>query len=237
MTRRGGAFLASMRALALLLLLPAAALAQPRAQAVVDAWRAGWDQAEPSAGGVEMTERSTHTFEGPRGGRQVEIEAALRYRAGQRPERHVRRVRVEGQDVRPERGHHSHRRLERAFGRSGRMATRPPPLPHRMMGQAQARDLQEAQYQGRSAWRVTLETERGESLAWFTRSARSPQLLAIRTERDGRRVVREIRYTRVRGLDLPASVDASVTARQRRRLRDYTVSLRVASAFSDHALF
>lgn len=223
-----------MRVVPLLLLLSVSAQAQPRAEAVVDAWRANWERAERSMSGFTMSERSTHTFEGPRGGRDVEMEAALTYRSGERPQRRVHRVEVGGQEVDPQRDPDSRRRLHRTFGRSGRAVTQPPPLPDRLMAQADARDLIPVRYQGSNAWQITLETERGESTAWFTRSARSPRLLAVRTERDEGRVEREIRYTRVQGLDLPASVTASVTAQQRRRLREYVVTLRVSSAFTSH---
>lgn len=225
-----------MRLVTLLLLLSASAQAQPRAQAVVDAWRTEWERAERSVTGFEMAERSTHTFEGPRGGRQVEIDADLVYRVGERPERRIRRVEVEGEQVDRQRGPDSRRRLHRTFGRDGRLVTQPPPPPHRLMARADARALLAVRFEGADAWQITLETERGESTAWFTRSARSPRLLALRTERDGGRVAREIRYTRVQGLDLPASVEASVTARQRRRLRDYVVTLRVRSRFSSHTV-
>ena len=225
-----------MRTALLLLTLAASAQAQPTAPSVVDAWRAGWARAERDVEGVEIRERSAHDFRGPRGGREVEIEATVRYVPGERPQRLVRRVEVGGREVDRRRGPDSGRRFRRAFGRAGRFVTQPPPLPHRLLGAAVASDLEEARFDDADAWRVTLDTERGVSTAWFTRSARDPRLLAVRTERDGGRVTREVRYVRVEGLDLPASVRASATVRQRRRLRDYVVTLDVASDYSDHAV-
>ena len=222
-----------MRAALLLLSLAASAQAQPTAGAVVDAWRAGWARAE--RGAVEVAERSAHDFKGPRGGREVAIEATVRYAPGAPPRRTVRRVEVGGREVDVRRGPDSGRRFRRAFGPAGRFVTQPPPLPDRLLA-APARDLSETRFEGAEAWRVTLGTEPGASTAWFTRSARVPRLLAIRTEHDGGAVTREIRFVRVDGLDLPASVRASATVRQRRRLRDYVVTLDVASAYSAHAV-
>ena len=225
-----------MRTALLLLTLAASAQAQPTAQSVVDAWRAGWASAEGGVEDVEMAERASHEFQGPRGGRQVEIRATLRYVPGERPRRVVRRVEIEGREVDRQRGSDSGRRFRRAFGPAGRFVTQPPPLPDRLLGAADARDLSETRFEGADAWRVTLDAGRGGSTAWFTRSTSAPRLLALRTEHDGGRVAREIRYTRVRGLDLPASVRASATVRQRRRLRDYVVTLDVVAEYRDHTI-
>lgn len=225
-----------MRLAFLLLAVAVSAEAQPRAEAVVEAWRAGWARDAAGVEGVALVERARHRVEGPRGGREVEIDAVVDYPTGQRPERRVQRVRVGGQDVDRQRAHDDGHRLRRTFGRAGRYASWPPPLPDRLLARARASDLRPVQYGPTDAWQVTLETERGPSTAWFTRSADRPRLLAVRTERDEGRVTREIRYARIQGLDLPAESRASVTIRQRRRLREYVVTLDVWATYADPVL-
>ena len=224
-----------MRLPLVLALLAAAPLAaQPQGQAVVDAWRAGWDRAAQGVAAVRADEQSTRTVEGPRGPVTVEVVAAVRYPRGGGPERSAERVRVDGREVDPGQARRQGRRLGRAFGPDGRAATAPPPLPDRVVVQAAPGGAAETTWDGAPAWRVSLAG--GRAQAWFTRSPAAPRLLAVRAEgrRRGLRAAREVRYARVDGLDLPASAAAEVTARQRRRLRDYVVTLTATAAYSDH---
>ena len=224
--------------LAVLLLLALgwrSASAQPRADAVVAAWQDGWEQAY-SGGEVQADEQSLWTLDGPRGPVRVQVDGQVTYQVGQMPTRTVTRLRIGDRDLEPEAGRRYERRVGRAFGRGGRTATAPPPLPDRLLTRTQASRLVLAVLDETLAWRVTLASRRGQALAWFTRSERAPRLLATRTEqsRDGRRLVQTVRYVRVEGLDLPSAVEAELTVRQRRRLRDYVVTLSAAGTYSGH---
>ena len=222
--------------LALLVLLAVPAAAQPSGRALLDAWLDGWDRASRDVEAVELDERSVRTVDGPRGEVVVEIDAGLRYTPGDRPRRDVRRVRVDGREVEPERGPRQGRRLGRAFGRAGREVSAPPPPPHVVLAGAEPVGVEPDRYDGRPAWRVAFQTRGGDDgAAWFTRSETAPRLLGVRVEgrrpRDGR-IAREVRYTRVGGLDVPASSEAALTVRQRRRLRDYGVRVTASATYS-----
>ncbi|MGB3543400.1 MAG: hypothetical protein WBA11_10800, partial [Rubrivirga sp.] len=91
------------------------------------------------------------------------------------------------------------------------------------------------------AWRVDLEVEtrRGtdRAQAWFAQS--DGRLLRLQTDGDrprGGRIERDARYTRVAGIDLPSSYTAEFTVRQRRRLRQYVVTLTSATTFRGHSV-
>ena len=208
--------------------------AQVSAGELVDAWRSGWQQADTGAP-IEADERSVRTVEGPRGTVQVEVDGRVLYPAAGPPVRTTERLRADGRDLGRADARHR-RRIGRAFGPAGRGAAAPALRPDQLLAGARASDLAPAWVDETPAWRVTLTGERGESQAWFTRSARAPRLLAVRTERGrGRsRLVREVRYVRVDGLDLPSEVRARATVRQRRRLRDYVVTLTAVTTYAGH---
>ena len=222
--------------LAVALGLTASASAQPSAEAVVEAWADGWDRAWGRADRVVLTERAEQSVEGPRRDLRIETEGTLTLAPGRRPERRVDETRVNGRRAERERGPRGHDRLRRAFGPAGREVLAPARLPIDWLPRAEPVRLAEDQVDGRAAWRVDLRSSAFEVLSvWFSRSERAPQLLRARGEGrrpgDGR-VVRDLRFARVDGLDLPQRSETAFTGRQRRRLRDYVVTLRAESTYA-----
>ncbi|WP_412063638.1 hypothetical protein [Rubrivirga sp. IMCC45206] len=229
----------------LLLLLAAPLAAQPSADAIVEAWLADWRLVARGVDRIEADESAVWTVDGPRGVLEVEADGVLIWGQG-RPERAVDRLVVDGERVDARRAGAAGDRWQRAFGPASREVLRPPGLPGRLISRGEPVEAANDTYAGQPAWRVTFG--RGGQ-AWFTRSAASPRLLAIRIEgeREGRggrrgrggesgRLVREVRYVRVRGLDLPASADTQFTIRQRRRLREYFVTLTASAGYSRHVV-
>lgn len=230
-----------MRLASLLLALAALpAAAQPSAEAVVDAWAAGWRSAAEGVGGVEMAEAMERRLDGPRRDVDVVTEGRLIYRAGERPRRERLRARVDGEPVAVERAGGHDRRLGRAFGRGGRDLAAPPPLPSALFRRADVLDLTPDVLDGRAVWRVGFVLPRGgRGAAWFTRSADAPRLLRTRTEggrREGHRITRDVAYAPVAGLDLPVASRSDLVVRQRRRLREYRVTMRAEARYADHRL-
>ena len=227
-----------LRLLPLLLavLVAAPAAAQPDARALLDGWLRDWRRAAADVDAVVMRERTDWTVDGPRGRTVVEGEATVRYTRGGPPERDVERVRVDGREVAPDRGRRSGRRWQRAFGPAGREVHAPPPLPGPLLAQARPLRVEADRFGGVAAWRVTLDVPTDRTDAWFTRGAQ-PRLLAMRFEGPrprGGRIAREVRYTRVGGLDVPAASETTFTARQRRRLREYYVTLSAEARYDRH---
>jgi hypothetical protein len=225
------------RSLLLFLLIAAPVAAQPSAGAVLDAWRAGWDRASARVSSVTARERSEWTVDGPRGRTVVEGEGLVRFDS-EPPERSIDRVRVDGQMVDPERGPGQGRRWQRAFGPAGREVHTPPGLPDRVLARVRPTSIAPDRVDGVAAWRVAFDSPADRAEAWFTRSA-SPRLIAMRVEGSrprGGRIVREIRYVRVGGLDVPAQSRTTFSSRQRRRLREYLVTLTAVGTYSDHTI-
>ena len=212
-----------------LCLLASVAAAQPAPEALLAAWADG--QAAADVGTVVLAERVDRVIEGPRGGVEVALSGTVRYPRDGRPERDVETVTVDGREATGERGGAVRRRLGRAFGPAGRDVAAPPPLPLGALARLAPDGPARADRVGDvEAWRVALRPARGRGRrveAWFSRTA-DPRLLRTRTEarRRGARLVRETDYARGGGLDLPAEVRATATVRQRRRLRDYVVTVR-----------
>ena len=224
--------------LALLLLLASTARAQPTPDAVLDAWRADWRRAAASVDAVTAREASEWTVDGPRGRTRVEAEGTLRYDGDGPPVRQLRSVRVDGRDVDSDRGRFQGRRWERAFGPAGREVHAPPGLPGPVLAYAEGRAIAADRVGGEPAWRVEITTPLDRAEAWFTRADR-PRLLALRVEGQrprGGQIVREVRYTRVGGLDVPAEARTTFTARQRRRLREYFVTLTAVGTYTGHTV-
>ncbi|WP_420454186.1 hypothetical protein [Rubrivirga sp.] len=224
-------------AVVLLVLAVAPAVAQPAPGAVLDAWRDGWRRASAGVDAVEMREETEWTVDGPRGRSLVEAWGRVRLGSGP-PEREVDRVRVDGQDADPERGRGQGRRWQRAFGPAGREVHAPPRLPGDVLRNARGLGIAADRLGGEPAWRVDLDTRADRAEAWFTRSE-TPRLLAMRLvgrRPRGGRIEREVRYVRVAGLDLPARAQTTFTARQRRRLREYFVTLTAVGTYSGHTL-
>ena len=122
--------------------------------------------------------------------------------------------------------------------RAGRApGPRSPPLPNRLLRDARPLGIEADRLDGVAAWRIRLDTRAERADAWFTRSE-SPRLLMTRVEGDGHRggMMREVQYTRVGGLDLPVASRSTLNVRQRRRLREYFVTLTAVGAYSRHTL-
>ena len=221
--------------LVLALALPAAA--QPAAGAVLDAWRDGWERAAVGVRAVDARERTEWTVDGPRGRTVVESEGRVRFDDGP-TEREVERTQVNGRTVDPSRGRGQGGRWQRAFGPAGREVHAAPGLPDRFLSDARPLGIAADRAEGVPAWRVALDTRTDRAEAWFTRSD-SPRLLAVRVEGRrprGGRFVRDVRYVRVGGLDVPFESRTTFTVRQRRRLREYFVTLTAVGAYSGHTL-
>ena len=224
-------------ALALLVLVAAPAVAQPSASSVVEAWRADWRRAAQGVAGIDAHEEAEWTVDGPRGRTVVEADGRVRYTRG-RPERDLDRVRVNGREVPADRGRGQGQRWQRAFGPAGREVHAPPLLPVVLLGAAEPDRIEADREAGVAAWRVGFDTQAGRAEAWFTRTG-APRLLRFRVEGQrprGGRLVRDVRYARVRGLDLPAEAETTFTVRQRRRLREYLVTLRADATYTGHTL-
>ena len=229
-----------MRAL-LFLSLAHVAAAQPSGEALLDGWVRSWEAAAAGASSVSMDEAVARTFVGPRQETVLEVDARLTYDLGGPPARTVRRVRVDGRDVPAERESRHRGRLGRAFGPAGREVAAPPLLPAAVLGRSRARSVAPDRVGGVPAWRVALEVgprpEADRADAWFARD--DGRLLRLRLggrRPRGGRIERDVRFTRVAGLDLPASATAEFTVRQRRRLRDYVVTLASRATYSGHAV-
>lgn len=225
-----------MRLALALLLVAAPALAQPPPASVVDAWRADWRRAARGVAGVDAREAAEWTIDGPRGRTLVEADGRIRYARG-RPERDLDRVRVNGLEVPADRGRGQGQRWQRAFGPAGREVHAPPLLPIVLLGSAEPDRIEADREGGVAAWRVRFDAPMGRAEAWFARSG--DRLLRSRVEGErprGGRFVRDVRYARVDGLDLPVRAETTFTVRQRRRLRDYLVTLRADATYTGHTL-
>ena len=222
-----------------LCLLASGAVAQPAPEALVAAWVAGQERAARDVDAVVLAERVEREVEGPRGAMTVAFAGTVRYARGARPERAVEDVTVDGREASPERGGAVRERLGRAFGPAGRDLAAPPPLPLVVLARAEPDGPAVADRVGaEAAWRVALRpapdgrAARRRVEAWFSQSP-APRLLRTRTEtrHRGARLVRETAYGRDGGLDLPREVRTTATVRQRRRLRDYVVTVRSVGGY------
>lgn len=217
--------------LGFLCLLGSSAASQPAPQALLSAWAEDQQDAFRGVESVTLAEQVAHAVEGPRGATEVVFRGTIRYARGAQPERDVESVAVDGRTEDRERGGRARRRLGRAFGPAGRELAAPPPLPLPALASAEAAGTATAdRVDGEDAWRLALGGRRGRRAeVWFSRSRTAPpRLLRTRTEtrHRGARVVRETDYARSGSLDLPREVRTEATVRQRRRLRDYVVTVR-----------
>ena len=226
-----------LRPALVLCLLGSGAVAQPAPGALVAAWAEGQGGAARDVEAVVLTERVEREVEGPRRAMGVTFAGTVRYARGGRPERTVDAVTVDGRDASAEWGGAVRERLGQAFGPAGRDLAAPPPLPLAVLARAEPDGPAVAdRVDGEAAWRVRLRPARrergGRVEAWFSR-ADAPRLLRTRAERRhrGARLVREVDYARTAGLDLPRDVRTTATVRQRRRLRDYVVTVRSAGRY------
>jgi len=218
--------------------LASAQPATPSGREVVEAWADGWRRAMAGVDRIEAEERAEHTFDGPRRRTTIQIEGRATLGPG-RPGRRPRHTRIDGRALDPEDAPRAVGRWVQAFGPAGREVGAPPPLPAALLMNARVGDLRAETYDGQAAWRVDLSAREDRIRAWFTRSASDPRLLAVRVEGErprGGRIVREVRYARVRGLDLPTESRTTFTVRQRRRLRAYVVTLSASGSYSDFSL-
>lgn len=205
--------------------MPASAQ-RPDAQALLDGWAADWRRAARDVAAVEAEESLVRSFDGPRGRLIIETEGAVRYDRVGDWSRDVARLWVNGRERDPDR-----RALGRfrRFGPPGREVAAPPPLPGLAFADAEAVGIEADRLGGRAAWRLSLRfgDRPDRAAAWFTRAA-EPELIRVRFEGPrprGGRYERTVEYARVGGLDLAVASETRVTLRQRRRLRDYVVTL------------
>ncbi|MEL6615631.1 MAG: hypothetical protein AAFQ43_07830 [Bacteroidota bacterium] len=217
--------------------LAAPAEAQNRSGASVLAdWLADWRRAASGVTAVRVEETLDRTVDGPRGDIEMRTQGRVTYSPGGRADREVRRAELDGRLAGPPARRRFESRTDRAFGAAADLLRRPPPLAGPFVASATAQGRARAvRLDGRPAWRVTARTPRLDSPVslWFSRDG-SPRLLRVRVEqsltRRGRAVF-EADYRRVNGLDLAESLRTTVTLRQRRRLREYEVSLRARGTY------
>lgn len=217
--------------------LAAPAEAQQRSGAsVLTDWQSDWRRAASGVLAVQVEETLDRTVDGPRGDIDMRTQGRLRYGASGGVDRDVARAELDGRRAGPVAQRRFENRTDRAFGAASDLLRRPPPLAGPFLASATATGrARPVRLDGRDAWRVSVRTPRldGPVSLWFTRGD-SPRLLRIRAEqslaRRGRAVF-EADYRRVRGLDLAESLRTTVTIRQRRRLRDYEVSLRARGTY------
>lgn len=213
---------------ATLLAVPVAA--QPSAPALLDAWLADWRRASAGVDAVVLGEQSTWTIDGPRGRMTITSEGTVRFGRGGPPQREIERVTVDGQEAEHDWWRRSGRRWGRAFGPAGREVHAPPGLPGPLLARARPLGIAADRVDGEPAWRLALDLADDRADAWFSRDA-APRLLVLRVEGRrprGGRFRREVRFARADGLDLPVTAETSFTARQRRRLREYYITLTAA---------
>lgn len=226
-----------MRRLAFFLLILAAAVdAQPTGPELLASWREDWNRAAEGVEAVRVRETLDRTVDGPRGEIEVRTEGTLRYPISGPPSRDVDRAELDGRRVGPAARRRFEDRTERAFGPAGGLLLRPAPLPGPLLAQALADErVRRDDIDGRPAWRTSLDLREGgaTALAWFSRED-APRLLRLRIQQDlprRGRVVFEADYQRERGLDVPDALRTTVTVQQRRRLREYQVSLRARGTY------
>lgn len=231
---------ALLRLAVLLAALPLAAgpswAQAPSGASVLAAWQAEWDRAASGVSAVEVRETLDRTVDGPRGDIEMRTMGRLRYDARGDVDREVAAARLDGRPAGPVARRRFESRTDRAFGPAADLLRRPPPLAGPFVATLDAQGPARAvRLSGRSAWRVTARTPRfdGPVTLWLTRDD-APRLIRIRAEQSlpGRgRAVFLADYHRVGGLDLAESLRTTVTVRQRRRLRDYEVSLHARGTY------
>lgn len=228
--------LALPRLALLFALVATAASAQPSGADLLADWRTGWDRASAEVDAVEMRETLDRTVDGPRGDIEARTEGRLEYPLDGPPRRDIRRAELDGRRLGAVARQRFENRTRRAFGPAGGLLLRPAPLPGRFLSGARAEGrVTRSTVDGRPAWRVRI---RGAGVdadvtAWFTRED-TPHLLRLRVEQslpERARAVFEADYREVDGLDVPTTLRTTVTLRQRRRLRDYVVSLRARGTY------
>lgn len=217
------------------------AVAQPTADALLDAWLSEWDAAAERLASVELGETQTRTVEGPRGTLEIETMGTLVLYPEGRPRRSVASATVNGEPLELEKRSHMERRLSRALGPASMDLRRPAPLPIRILATSEPLGAVERTRLGTTlAWQMSLArpSRRGppERLtAWFTTSSTEPRLLQLQRDRRLRHqdtLTRVTTYTRVDGLDLPVRHTVDAQIEQRRRLRTYTLTLRSDARYS-----
>ena len=234
-------FVSLLRLLVLLLALGAApVVAQPSADALLNAWLDNWDAASERLDSVGMTETHVRTVEGPRGTLEIETVGTIRLFPGQRPQRSVVRVSINGEPFELAKRDDMEERLRHALGQTSMDLRRPAPLPIRVLASAEPEgSVQSTRLGSTSAWQISLlrPSRRGppEHLtAWFTRSRTAPRLLRLQRDRRLRHqdtLTRVTTYTRVDGLDLPVSHTVDAEIEQRRRLRTYTLVIHSTATY------
>lgn len=235
-----------------LLLAPPHAQAQrpPSPEALLRGWLSAQAEAAGGLAGIEMMEQTTHVLDGPFGAREVQLEAFIQGTPGTRDwDRDVRSLRIDGQEVGPER----RRRLERqrGYGIDRRHARDliiamllPPELLIRM--QPTGRVL-EAEEDGALYWRLDLLMPEAERLPlervtlWFTpryrRLHHSRAILRSPAGPPGERgasLLVTTYYDHLEGLDLPRRRHVEGTLQTKRRMRTFTLLMTVDTTYHDY---
>ncbi|MEM6326660.1 MAG: hypothetical protein AAF791_06025 [Bacteroidota bacterium] len=226
-----------LRRLAFLsLLFASVAHAQPTGAELLSDWREGWREASQGVASVTVRETLDRTVDGPRGDIEMRTEGRLRFPLDRPPQREIDRQELDGRRVTPLARRRFEARTNRAFGPAARTLLRPAPLAGRALASATAEGPAiRTQMSATPAWRIALRLPGvdGDATAWLSREP-TPRLLRLRIEESvdrQARVVYEADYRRVSGLDVPTDLRTTVTLRQRRRLREYVVSLHARGTY------
>lgn len=218
----------------LLLCLSHVAAAQTSGDDLLSRWWEAWADAARDVEAVVVRETLDRTVDGPRGEIEMRTESTLTYSRDGATDRDVDRALLDGRPVGPLARRRFETRTDRAFGSGADALLRPALLPGILLADASATGAASpARLDGRPALRVPIRLPAGRGLAWFSRDE-SPRLLRLRlmAALPGRaRVVTEADYRTAGGLDVPTDLRTTVTLRQRRRLRDYVVTLHARGTY------
>jgi hypothetical protein len=211
---------------------------------------------------MTFTERAERRIDGLRGERVIETEAFVTW-DGDGLYHDVLRARVDGQELSPEDVDRLEDRLDEAHGPELRLLRRAPILSSRLFGGfAPTGPAKRVERDGQTLWRVPVEPdeprpERPRARLFFASDgAGAPRLLAAELSlapppspprrRPGRRrappppdirVDIEAQFQRSPGgLDLAARQRVEAVVQQRRRLRQFSVSVVADLRFSDYQL-
>lgn len=218
----------------LLLFLGPLAAAQTSGDEVLSRWRDRWADAARGVEAVVVRETLDRTVDGPRGEIEMRTESTLTYSRDGATDRDVDRALLDGRPIGPLARRRFESRTDRAFGSGSDALLRPALLPGVLLANASASgSASAASLDGRPALRVPVRLPSARGIAWFSRDD-SPRLLRLRVTSTlpGRaRAVTEANYRPVGGLDVPTDLRTTVTLRQRRRLREYVVTLHARGTY------
>lgn len=246
--------------LLLLFLLASAVQAQPSAERLFYGWLDAQREAARERVGtgavVTFTERAERRFDGLRGERVIETESFVTWN-GDGLYHDVLRARVDGQELPPEDVDILEDRLDDAHGPELQLLRRAPILSVRLFGAfSPTGPAKRVERDGQTLWRVPAEPdaprpERPRAQLYFALSDGAPRLVEAELTLTppvpprGRRgppppdvrIDIEARFTRSPdGLDLASRQRVEAVVQQRRRLREFSVSVVADLRFSDYQL-